>query len=82
MLAELAPTEEERQAHIAQARAILRAGAPIHNYMYFNNHMMTASLKRGEWEAALRHRRHGGRAVSLGRLPHRPGAHTHPPWPR
>lgn len=52
MLAELAGSESERQAHIAHARAILKAGAPIHNHMYFNNHMMTASLKRGEWEAA------------------------------
>ena len=52
MLAELAASESERQAHIAHARAILKAGAPIHNHMYFNNHMMTASLKRGEWEAA------------------------------
>jgi class 3 adenylate cyclase/tetratricopeptide (TPR) repeat protein len=52
MLAELAASESERQAHIAQARAILKAGAPIHNHMYFNNHMMTASLKRQEWEAA------------------------------
>ena len=52
MLAELAKSESERQAHIAQARAILKAGAPIHNHMYFNSHMMTASLKRREWEAA------------------------------
>ena len=52
MLAELAGSESERQAHIAQARAILKAGAPVHNHMYFNNHMMTASLKRREWEAA------------------------------
>lgn len=52
MLAELAGSESERQAHIAHARAILKAGAPIHNHMYFNNHMMTASLKRGQWEAA------------------------------
>ena len=34
--------------------AILKTGAPIHNHMYFNNHMMTASLKRREWEAAER----------------------------
>lgn len=52
MLAELAPSESERQAHIAQAQDLLKAGAPIHNHMYFNNHMMTASLKRGKWEAA------------------------------
>jgi hypothetical protein len=52
MLAELAGSESERQAHIAQARDILRSGAPVHNHMYFNNHMMTASLKRQEWEAA------------------------------
>lgn len=52
MLAELAPAESERQAHIAHARAILAAGAPSHNHMFFNNHMMTASLKRREWESA------------------------------
>jgi hypothetical protein len=52
MLAELAPSESQRQAHIAHARAILAAGAPSHNHMYFNNHMMTSSLKRNDWEAA------------------------------
>jgi hypothetical protein len=52
MLAELAPDESERQAHIARARTILKTGAPVHNHMYFNNHMMTASLNRREWEAA------------------------------
>jgi hypothetical protein len=51
MLAELADGESERQAHVAKARAILDAGAPVHNHMYFNSHMMTASLKRGEWDA-------------------------------
>lgn len=52
MQAELSHSESERQALIAKARAILKAGAPVHNHMYFNNHMMTASVKRGEWEAA------------------------------
>ncbi|MGE3874711.1 MAG: AAA family ATPase, partial [Parvibaculaceae bacterium] len=52
MLAELAGGDSERQAHIAKARSILEAGAPFHNHMYFNSHMMTASLKRRDWEAA------------------------------
>ncbi len=52
MLAELAASESERQAHIAQARAILKAGAPFHNHMYFNSHMIAASLSRREWETA------------------------------
>ncbi|MGE0240773.1 MAG: adenylate/guanylate cyclase domain-containing protein [Parvibaculaceae bacterium] len=52
MLAELAAGESERHAHIAHARAILKAGAPIHNHLYFNGHMMTASLKRRDWAAA------------------------------
>lgn len=52
MLAELAGSEEERQGFIAKARTILKSGAPSHNHMFFNNHMMTASLERGEWQAA------------------------------
>ncbi len=52
MLAELAGSETERQAHIAKARAILAAGAPSHNHMFFNSHMMTSALKRGEWQEA------------------------------
>jgi hypothetical protein len=52
MLAELAADATERQAHIARARTILKAGAPFHNHMYFNAHMVTASLNRREWETA------------------------------
>jgi tetratricopeptide (TPR) repeat protein len=52
LLAELSGSESERQAHIAQAQAILKAGAPFHNHMYFNGHMITASLNRKEWDAA------------------------------
>jgi len=52
MLAELAASDSERQAHIAEARAILAAGAPSHNHMFFNSHMMTSSLQRGEYEQA------------------------------
>lgn len=52
MLAELAGNESERQELIARARYILASGAPSHNHMFFNSHMMTASLKRGEWQAA------------------------------
>ncbi|WP_119391061.1 AAA family ATPase [Taklimakanibacter lacteus] len=52
MLAELATSESERQGHIAKARAILAAGAPSHNHMFFNSHMMTSALKRGEWQQA------------------------------
>lgn len=52
MLAELAASEGERQEHIAQARAILKAGAPFHNHMVFNGHMITASLNRRQWEMA------------------------------
>lgn len=52
MLAELAGDETERQTHIARARTILKAGAPFHNHMYFNAHMITASLNRREWEKA------------------------------
>lgn len=52
MLAELAESEGERQDHIAKARTILASGAPSHNHMFFNSHMMTASLLRGEWQEA------------------------------
>lgn len=52
MLAELAGSERERQDLIAQARAILASGAPSHNHMFFNNHMMASALKRAEWSAA------------------------------
>lgn len=52
LLAELAASEDERARHIAQARAILASGAPSHNHMYFNSHMMTAALKRRDWQAA------------------------------
>jgi class 3 adenylate cyclase/tetratricopeptide (TPR) repeat protein len=52
MLAELADSERERQDLIAKARAILASGAPSHNHMFFNNHMMTSALKRSEWSAA------------------------------
>lgn len=50
--AELAADEDERARHIAKAQAILASGAPSHNHMYFNSHMMTASLKRRDWAAA------------------------------
>lgn len=52
LLAELSGDEDERARHIAKARAILASGAPSHNHMYFNSHMMTASLKRREWAVA------------------------------
>jgi class 3 adenylate cyclase/tetratricopeptide (TPR) repeat protein len=52
LLAELSGDEDERARHIAKARSILAAGAPSHNHMYFNSHMMTASLKRRDWAAA------------------------------
>lgn len=52
MLAELAGSESERHDHIAKARSILASGAPSHNHMFFNSHMMTSALQRGEWPAA------------------------------
>ncbi|HTN98073.1 MAG TPA: adenylate/guanylate cyclase domain-containing protein [Nordella sp.] len=52
LLAELAASADERARHIAQARAILAAGAPSHNHMYFNSHMMTTALKRRDWQEA------------------------------
>lgn len=52
LLAELAGDEGERARHIEKARAILKSGAPSHNHMYFNSHMMTSALQRRDWLGA------------------------------
>jgi hypothetical protein len=52
LMAEVAGSEDERGALISRAQSILAAGAPSHNHMFFNSHMITSSLTRGDWKAA------------------------------